>query len=296
MRSRLVVLGVALAALGLADVCRAQSRSGGSSMGSSGMSSGMSSMGSSMGMGSSGMGSMGGGMGSMGSMGSSGSSSGMFGSRSLGSGTLSAGNRSFGGSSFMNNRRTTNSFVGGNSQTALANMQQMSGSMATGVGVGGNRGLTGMQGMRGNNNRNRMGMNGMQGLQSRANVPQFRAALRADFEHRAPEVSAISANLSRRIGDAHSLTINAPVDVVVDGQTVILRGEVATEHDRRVAEQLARLEPGVWKIQNELVVSSQKPAVQPQQPAPALTAPAAPLPPGPGAPALPLAPPRSADE
>jgi hypothetical protein len=47
-----------------------------------------------------------------------------------------------------------------------------------------------------------------------------------------------------------------PLAVKLQGQTAILEGEVATDHDRRVAEQLVRLEPGVWEVRNLLIVAA----------------------------------------
>lgn len=46
------------------------------------------------------------------------------------------------------------------------------------------------------------------------------------------------------------------IRVSVEDGTVMLRGTVATASDRRVAERMAKLEPGVDRIQNELVVGT----------------------------------------
>ena len=53
-----------------------------------------------------------------------------------------------------------------------------------------------------------------------------------------------------------------PGQIEIQGRTVILRGSVATEHDRDLAERVVRLEPGVEQVQNQLVVApmSAKPA------------------------------------
>lgn len=47
-----------------------------------------------------------------------------------------------------------------------------------------------------------------------------------------------------------------PIQVIMDNDTAILRGRVATVADRELAENLARLEPGVWQVRNELIVGS----------------------------------------
>jgi osmotically-inducible protein OsmY len=44
----------------------------------------------------------------------------------------------------------------------------------------------------------------------------------------------------------------SPIRVEVRGETAILRGRVATQEDRQLAENLVRLEPGIWDVKNEL--------------------------------------------
>jgi hypothetical protein len=46
------------------------------------------------------------------------------------------------------------------------------------------------------------------------------------------------------------------VNVVMDGGTVVLRGRISDERDRRVAEMVARMAPGVREVRNEIVVSA----------------------------------------
>lgn len=46
----------------------------------------------------------------------------------------------------------------------------------------------------------------------------------------------------------------SPIAVTVENETATLRGKVATEHDRQLAELVARFEPGVWQVRNELTV------------------------------------------
>ena len=52
-----------------------------------------------------------------------------------------------------------------------------------------------------------------------------------------------------------------PVTVVMQGDTAVLRGEVASEHDRALAESIALLEPGIWDVRNELLIGSRSSAV-----------------------------------
>jgi hypothetical protein len=46
----------------------------------------------------------------------------------------------------------------------------------------------------------------------------------------------------------------SPIRVDVKNETAILRGRVATKQDRELAENLVRLEPGIWDVRNELIV------------------------------------------
>jgi hypothetical protein len=55
----------------------------------------------------------------------------------------------------------------------------------------------------------------------------------------------------------------SPITVIVENETAILRGQVATIHDRELAENLVRLEPGIWNVKNELIVRSGSGAVRP---------------------------------
>jgi hypothetical protein len=49
-----------------------------------------------------------------------------------------------------------------------------------------------------------------------------------------------------------------PVTVTMQGDTAVLRGGVATEHDRALAEGIALLEPGIWNVRNELWVAGKR--------------------------------------
>jgi len=57
--------------------------------------------------------------------------------------------------------------------------------------------------------------------------------------------------LQRGMGDSA-----ARVRVGMAGETAVLQGRVPTAHDRLLAEELSRLEPGVWNVRNELTVGA----------------------------------------
>ena len=85
---------------------------------------------------------------------------------------------------------------------------------------------------------------------------RFQARLEAAFEHPQPNVQATTQRIVDRLGGARGIKSVGPVQVVVQGDTAVLRGQVASAHDRLLAEQLARFEPGVWQIKNELTVAA----------------------------------------
>ena len=68
---------------------------------------------------------------------------------------------------------------------------------------------------------------------------------------------AVRAELVRMIGEASDLPSRSGVSVLMDGNTVVLQGKVATGEERRVFESLVRLAPGVNVVRNELVALRQ---------------------------------------
>jgi hypothetical protein len=68
---------------------------------------------------------------------------------------------------------------------------------------------------------------------------------------RAGHPAALVADMIRRNQRIQKLS---PITVSLDNETAILRGRVATEHDRQLVEILTRFEPGIWRVQNELTV------------------------------------------
>jgi hypothetical protein len=60
------------------------------------------------------------------------------------------------------------------------------------------------------------------------------------------------AKLIQHLSEIKKLT---PVTVTMQGDTAILRGRVASDHDRALAESIALLEPGIWNVRNELWVA-----------------------------------------
>ncbi len=61
--------------------------------------------------------------------------------------------------------------------------------------------------------------------------------------------------LARRLRETLDERITAPIQVMIAGGTVVLRGSVVNEEARAVAGHLARFEPGIRTVQNELTVA-----------------------------------------
>ena len=74
-----------------------------------------------------------------------------------------------------------------------------------------------------------------------------------------PPASDAGATLTSLLERSRQIQKRSPISVTVRDYTAILRGRVATEHDRSLAAALLLLEPGIWQVQNELVVESPPP-------------------------------------
>jgi hypothetical protein len=64
----------------------------------------------------------------------------------------------------------------------------------------------------------------------------------------------LSAELQSQLANSPSFPGGKNVTVTVENNVVILRGKVADEHERDLAEAVVRLSPGVYNVQNELMV------------------------------------------
>lgn len=203
--------------------------------------------------------------------------SGAFGTRSLGSGA-NQGSRSL--ASGMATRQQDASTVGqltGNERFLRGNRQgQFVGAdtqdMANFFGAlaGGGRRQGGMGSMPG-----LMGMGASQGndpnAQGNRRGEQRRIPARVvvSFEYRGVAPGRLSAGLIARLTRVFRGRIS-DLDVQVDGRIAVLRGEVATERDRVLAERLALLEAGISEVQNELLVrQGPSPAEMPSENPPA---------------------------
>lgn len=161
---------------------------------------------------------------------------------------------SFGSSS----NRQQGGFVGASSQNARSVGNVMSGQNSGQMG-----GMGGQMGQFGQGRNNRNGQNGFgQQNNNNNNQPQgaLRVPLKLGFTPTPVVSSAFSAQTTARLQKLPALKNQRGVNVAMEGSTVVLRGEVASEADRELAEGLMMLEPAVSAVRNELVVRSAPPA------------------------------------
>ena len=129
----------------------------------------------------------------------------------------------------------------------------MSGLGMSGLGGFGGNQFGGFQQNQFGNRNNRFSSTGGQATQQRA---PFRTTMRVGFEPPARDTSSISATLTRRLERSSMLQSRSRLSVEMNGQTAVLRGTVATEHDRELAERVVLLEPGVNRVENQLAVAN----------------------------------------
>jgi osmotically-inducible protein OsmY len=67
-----------------------------------------------------------------------------------------------------------------------------------------------------------------------------------------PTMAAVRSDLQSVIDRSSRLPSRGNIQVLSEGDTIVLRGQVASERERRLAEGLLRLSPGVRQIRNEL--------------------------------------------
>ncbi|MBM4076465.1 MAG: BON domain-containing protein, partial [Planctomycetes bacterium] len=120
------------------------------------------------------------------------------------------------------------------------------------------------RGNAGRGNRN-LGLNQLNNQNQSANSSQTplvrpRQAVGFDFPRNRP--SAVQSHLETRLAKQSKRHAGlSSVTVVVDDQgNVILQGTVKSPADRKLAENLIYLEPGIKKVRNELTIESDTPA------------------------------------
>jgi len=100
---------------------------------------------------------------------------------------------------------------------------------------------------------------------------QFRIPLRLGFQPQAIAPQRIDVGFSDRLTRIPGLARVGRISASLEGRTAVLRGTVPTEADRQLAEGLARLEPEVIAVRNELVVGAPAPSTGEALPPPPRT-------------------------
>lgn len=224
-----------------------------------------------------GFGNTGGGLGNTGGFGSTGGGFGNAGGgfgNSGGFGTT-GGNAGFGGNNQFGagNAGGQQGFIGrSNTQGAMIGNRQAGQQGQGGRNQFGNQGQFGRNNQnqfnRGGQNRNFMqqqqGMlDGGQGMQGQQQQRSIRPQLKVAFDVGVPDLQATSrrgADVQARFERISRRAALEGVTISVDGSTVTLRGQVASEDARKLAGMLVALEPGVRSVKNELTVGAEPPA------------------------------------
>ena len=75
-----------------------------------------------------------------------------------------------------------------------------------------------------------------------------------------PALATIQPALQGVVARATRLPSRDRIQVLADGETIVLRGQVRDERERRLAEAMIRLSPGVRSVRNELEPEKKPPA------------------------------------
>jgi len=158
---------------------------------------------------------------------------------------------------YVRGNRQATDFVGTDSRDmqGFVGMQQAEGSAEIESAVSGLRIETGPD------------ANRTQATPSRPRVQMYDPRLKVNFDFPRQPTGTVNLELARRLEASLRLSGTGRIEVLQEGATAILRGEVASERDRRLAGLLILLEPGISNVRNELVVKAPQPAGQASSPA-----------------------------
>jgi|GEM_PF-3102388 len=147
-----------------------------------------------------------------------------------------------------------NGFVGGDSSDTF-NLRN-SGTSNGGTGMTA-RGMTGMAGMmgRGGAGGGRGGQTGLNNNNRTTGRTALRIPFRIGFEMPRVPAPALKASVQRRITKLPGLKGSKKVVVLIEKETAVLQGTVVSRSQSDLLAGLMLLEPGVYKVRNELVVT-----------------------------------------
>ena len=89
---------------------------------------------------------------------------------------------------------------------------------------------------------------------ARPRIRMYEPRLRVDFGFAPRPTAEVSTELTRRLESCLTPGGTGSIEVSKEGATASLRGEVASERDRRLARLLLLLEPGISTVENQLIV------------------------------------------
>jgi len=92
----------------------------------------------------------------------------------------------------------------------------------------------------------------LRGPRSGAEGPGWAAAM-VGYPSARPAMDPFSGRIASMLQSTAQIKKRSSIRVDVVGETAILRGRVATQQDRELAENLVRLEPGIWEVKNLLI-------------------------------------------
>jgi hypothetical protein len=148
-------------------------------------------------------------------------------------------------------QQTVGAFVGADaadSQNFLSR-QNTAGAAGT-AGRGGLAGMNGLSQLQNLFQQNQQNFNGQNQTQT---MPQIRVSLRLGFRPQ-PLSTTRMQTFQTRLTKLPGMRFVGSPEVLMEGRTAVLKGKVATEDDRELAEALAKMEPDVLEVRNELVV------------------------------------------
>ncbi len=125
------------------------------------------------------------------------------------------------------------------------------GGLGGGLGGRGFGGLGGLGGIGGGG----LGGGGLGNTSAQAKK-QIRPIVKPDIEIERASSATIATNAQQRLNRLQLPKKLKGVTSSVEGETVVLRGQVATEADKRMVERLLKLEPGIDSVRNEVTVQA----------------------------------------
>jgi hypothetical protein len=93
--------------------------------------------------------------------------------------------------------------------------------------------------------------------QNASSGPAIRTRLRSAVNVPATPPARVQQVATRRFQSLANRPQLRGIQVTMQGRTAMIRGNVGTERDRRMSELLIRLEPGVSRVDNQVVVTSE---------------------------------------